>query len=223
MSPTPLAAEPLAVLCSGGVDSAVLLSEALYRHPAVWPIYVRTGAQWEKVEQQFLNRFLNALARPLLKPLVVLDQPVADLYGNHWSVTGKNVPDHQTPDEAVFLPSRNVLLLVKPMLWCHLNDVPQLALAPLAANPFPDATPEFFKAFEKVANESVAGRVRIFWPYLYLKKAAVVRRGRDLPLQHTFSCIRPSRGRHCGTCNKCAERKRAFAEAGVADPTKYSA
>src|SRR5229473_3327482 len=104
MTPTPLAAESLAVLCSGGVDSAILLGEALDTHPAVWPIYVRTGAKWEDVERTYLERFLAAVACPSLRPLVTLDQPVADLYGNHWSVTGQNVPDHETPDEAVFLP-----------------------------------------------------------------------------------------------------------------------
>jgi len=46
-----------------------------------------------------------------------------------------------TPDDAVFLPGRNVLLLSKAMLWCHLHGVEEVALAPLESNPFPDATP----------------------------------------------------------------------------------
>jgi 7-cyano-7-deazaguanine synthase len=50
----------------------------------------------------------------------------------------------------------------------------------------------------------------------------VIRRARELPLEHTFSCIAPIEGRHCGRCNKCAERRRAFAAAGVDDPTEYS-
>ena len=212
---------PLAVLVSGGLDSAVLLGEALAARPAVTPLYVRTGSAWESVETVYLRRFLDALQRPALKPLVTLDQPVADLYGPHWSVTGENVPDAETPDEAVFLPGRNVLLLAKALLWCHLNGVPELALAPLAANPFPDATPAFFTAFQDAVNWAVGGRVSVRWPYLHLKKAEVIRRGRGLPLQHTFSCIRPVAGRHCGACNKCAERRRAFADAGVPDPTDY--
>ena len=54
------------------------------------------------------------------------------------------VADADTPDDAVFLPGRNVLLLAKPLLWCLLNGVRELATAPLASNPFPDATPEFY-------------------------------------------------------------------------------
>ena len=221
MTPPPIADQPLAVLVSGGLDSCVLLRESLAVHPAVYPIYIRTNSKWEEIERAYLGRFLRALANPVLKPLVTLEQPVADLYGSHWSVTGENVPDRESPDEAVFLPGRNVLLLAKSMLWCHLNGVSQLALAPLAANPFPDATPAFFAAFQDVVNRAVVGRVKIFWPYLNLKKSEVIRRGRSLPLEHTFSCIRPISDRHCGNCNKCAERQKAFAEAGEIDPTEY--
>src|SRR5947208_609273 len=112
----------LAVLISGGLDSAILLGDAL-RRQAVVPIYVRFGLSWEAVELQYLRRFLDALAGPALKPLVTLEQPVADVYGPHWSITG-NAPLIGTPEEAVFLPGRNVLLLAKSLLWCHLNSVP---------------------------------------------------------------------------------------------------
>jgi 7-cyano-7-deazaguanine synthase len=211
----------LAILVSGGLDSAVLVGEALESGAVVHPVYVRAGSVWEAVELQFLERFLSALHRPELKPLTVLQQPVTDLYENHWSLSGQGVPGHDTPDEAVYLPGRNVLLLSKAMIWCYLHGVPAVALAPLAANPFPDATPAFFAAFQDVVNEAIAGRVRVLWPYLEMKKVDVVRRGRNLPLQHTFSCIQPVRGKHCGNCNKCAERQRAFAEAGVPDPSEY--
>jgi 7-cyano-7-deazaguanine synthase len=212
---------PLAVLVSGGLDSAILLAEACGRHPAVHPLYVRFGLAWEEVELAHLKRFLSALNAPTLGPLVVLNMPVADLYGSHWSITGEGVPDADTPDEAVFLPGRNVLLLAKALLWCHLHRVPGVALAPLESNPFPDATPAFFRAYEAVVNQAIGGRVRIHQPYLGQHKVEVLRRGAGLPLVWTFSCIRPRHGRHCGECNKCAERQRAFAEAGLPDPTPY--
>jgi 7-cyano-7-deazaguanine synthase len=221
--PPPRPRPPLAVLCSGGVDSAVLLAEALPHFPAVHPLYVRTGLAWEEAELAHLRRFLDALRGPSLRPLEILDEPVRDLYGDHWSITGANVPDEHSADAAVFLPGRNVLLLAKSLLWCHLRDVPLLALAPLAANPFPDATPEFFAAFAGAVNLAVAGHVNVIRPYAALTKTAVIRRARGTPLGHTFSCIRPTPGgKHCGRCNKCAERRRAFAAADVADPTTYA-
>ena len=221
MTATAPAADALAVLVSGGLDSAVLLAESLPDHAAVYPLYVRCGLAWEAAEVDHLHRFLAAVAAPSLRPLHVLELPVADVYGDHWGLTGRGVPGADTSDEAVFLPGRNVLLLGKALLWCHLRGVPALALAPLAANPFPDATPEFFAAYGAVVDRAVGGSVRVLLPYLGLTKSEVVRRGRGLPLGLTFSCLRPLRGRPCGACNKCAERRRAFAEAGLPDPTPY--
>jgi 7-cyano-7-deazaguanine synthase len=58
-------------------------------------------------------------------------------------------------------------------------------------------------------------------PFDRLHKTDVLLRGRDLPLHLTFSCINPIDGRHCGKCNKCAERKKGFDDAGLADLTIY--
>jgi 7-cyano-7-deazaguanine synthase len=211
----------LAVLASGGPDSAVLLGDAIRTRASVHPLYVRCGLFWEEVELHYLRRFLDAISSPALRPLTILEMPVADLYPDHWSLSGEGTPGAETFDDAVFLPGRNVLLLSKTMLWCHLHNVPEVALATLESNPFPDAAPEFFAAFEAVVNHAVCGRVRVYQPYRKLNKADVLRRGRHLPLELTFSCIRPRQGRHCGACNKCAERRRAFADADLPDRTPY--
>ena len=222
--PPPAPSRPLAVLVSGGLDSAVLLAEAARAYPIVFPLYVRTGLHWEPVERAYLERFLIAIRSPGLRPLAVLDQPVADVYGAHWSVSGEDVPGADTPDEAVYLPGRNVLLLAKPLIWCHLNGVTEVATAPLGSNPFPDATPEFYDGFARTVSSAIGGSVRVLRPYSALHKLDVLRRGRGLPLEHTFSCIRPAAGGvHCGACNKCAERRAGFRAAGMGDPTRYAA
>ncbi len=215
------ASSALAVLVSGGLDSAILLAESLPRHSAVWPLYVRFGLFWEETELSYLRRFLGAVASPTLQSLTVLDVPVTDLYGEHWSLTGIDVPAAGTPDAAVYLPGRNVLFLSKAMLWCHLRSVPTLALAPLESNPFADATAEFFADYRAVVNRAIGGTVCIERPYCGMHKEEVLRRGRHLPLQWTFSCMRPIESQHCGVCNKCAERRIAFLRAGLPDPTDY--
>jgi len=214
----------LAVLVSGGVDSAVLLAEAVRAYPAVHPLYIETGLHWEPTEKAYLRRFLTAVRSPALKPLVTLSLPVGDLYGDHWSVTADGVPAAHTADELCYLPGRNVILLAKALLWCHLNGVPEVATAPLASNPFPDATDAFYDGFAALVSSAVNGSVTVSRPYvaLGLHKTDVLRRGAGLPLELTFSCIRPVRGLHCRTCSKCSERFVAFADAGIIDPTEYA-
>ncbi len=215
-------AERIGVLVSGGLDSAILVGESVARDDTVVPIYVREGLHWEGVELDHLRRYLHALGSSRLLPLKVLEQPVGDLMAGHWSVTGRDVPDADTPDEAVFLPARNVLLLAKAMLWCHLSGIPRLALATLKSNPFPDATPEFFRAFQDVVNRGVGSEVAVVRPYASMSKNDVMRRGAHLPLELTFSCIRPDKGIHCGLCNKCHERRLAFRETGLTDLSQYA-
>jgi 7-cyano-7-deazaguanine synthase len=210
----------LAVLISGGLDSAILLGDALRRETVV-PIFVRCGLAWEHVERAYLERYLDALRCPALKPLVVLDQPIADVYGSHWSITGAGVPDADSPDETMFLPGRNVLLLTKPLLWCHLHQVPAVALGSLQTNPFPDATHAFFRGFQDIVNQALQGNIELRLPFGGMKKIAVMKLSNGLPLEHTFSCAAPTGDLHCGRCNKCAERKHAFADAGMCDPTRY--
>jgi 7-cyano-7-deazaguanine synthase len=212
----------LAVLVSGGLDSAILVGEAVRAGRTVHPLYVRCGLFYEPVELRYLRRYLRALRAATPAPLTVLDMPVKDLYGKHWSLTGRDVPALGSPDADVFLPGRNVLLLSKAMLWCHLHDVPAVALGSLQTNPFPDATPEFFREMQDVVNRAVEGRIRIELPYAGLHKTDVMRRGRGLPLHFSFSCIRPRKGLHCGRCNKCGERQQAFADAGLPDETRYA-
>ena len=144
--PASVVGSSLAVLFSGGLDSAILLAGSLRSYEKVQPLYVRSGHYWESVELEQAKRFLSSVRSPVLQPFHVLDVPVTDLYARHWSITGDGVPDLHSADEAVFLPGRNVLLLGKAMIWCHLHGVNALAVAALGSNPFPDATPAFFRA-----------------------------------------------------------------------------
>jgi 7-cyano-7-deazaguanine synthase len=213
----------MAVLLSGGLDSAVLLGEMVRRGASVYPLYVRCGLRWEQAELAQVLQFLAAVATPGLQPLRILQVPVADLYEDHWSLGGPDVPDGDSRDEAVFLPGRNVLLLGKSILWCHLHGVPAVALGTVRGNPFADATDRFVTGLQRAINLAMGGSVRICRPYASLTKSEVMRRGQGLPLHLTFSCLAPTSGAHCGRCNKCAERQRAFASIHVADPTVYAA
>lgn len=211
----------ICVLTSGGTDSSVLVAEVARQYDCVWPVFIRSGLLWEEVELFWLRRFLQSLRLPHIQPLQVLDVPLADLYGEHWSTGASAVPDREAPLDSVYLPGRNIILLAKAAIFCSLRGIQEIAIGTLQANPFPDASADFFHRLGAVLSQGLACPIRIHAPYLSLTKADVIRQGSRYPLELTFSCISPQRNNHCGACSKCAERHQAFVEAGVPDPTVY--
>ena len=213
---------PVGILLSGGLDSSILLATLLQAGRRIRPFYIRTDVVWAAAELGAIRRFLTAVEAPGLEDLIVFDLPLGDLYQDHWSMTGIATPSEATPDEAVYLPGRNALLAIKPLIWCQQHGIEELALAVLAGNPFADAQPEFFAAFDAAMSHGGGQPVRVTRPFVALTKTEVLALGRQLPLVHTFSCISPQDGLHCGRCNKCGERRNAFSLLGVNDPTTYS-
>ena len=233
----------VAVLFSGGLDSAVLLAHEA-RSAFAHPLYVSTGLAWEAQERPIAA---SLVASPPFggrtAPLAYLDFTVRDLYPpSHWAVTG-NPPAYDTPDEDVYLTGRNLVLITKGAIYCAQHGIERLVLGPLAGNPFPDARPEFLAAMARAASLGLDHPLDVTAPFSTLHKADVIRLGVELgvPLERTLSCMNPITRRraqhpaafaqspmageeallHCGACSKCRERQEAFREAGVDDSTSY--
>ena len=213
----------VAVLFSGGLDSAVLLAfEA--RGSIAHPLYVSAGLAWEADERTAAARLLDAPPfEGRVRPLTALEFTVRDLYpSSHWALTG-TPPAYDTPDEDVYLTGRNLVLITKGSIYCARHKVSRLALGPLAGNPFPDARPEFLEAMSRAASLGLDHEIHAAAPFSHLHKADVIRLGVELgvPLELTVSCMNPQGLTHCGACSKCRERQDAFRAARVADPTSY--
>lgn len=211
----------VAVLASGGLDSAVLLA-GLAAGATVFPIYVEAGLAWEDEEKRALRAFLDALHDANIQPPTMLELPLRRLYGGHWSTTGGDVPGYEAPDSAVYLPGRNVLLIGVTAVWCALHDVGTIAIGSLDANPFPDATPSFFDGYGRLLSEALTHEIEIVAPYRDRHKRDLIAASAALPLHLTLTCMAPRDGQHCGACNKCRERQEAFRDAGVEDRTRYA-
>jgi 7-cyano-7-deazaguanine synthase len=214
---------------SGGVESATLGALLSKHFVSVHPVYVRFGLAWEGVEESFLRRFLACIDDPdhRIKPVFAIELPVGDVYGEHWSTTSRNVPDEKSDDSSVFLPGRNLLLFSKTTIWCYQRGISTIAIGHLQSNPFPDASSDFFANLQSLCQIGLDARLRIVRPLAHLKKTEVIRLGKDLPLELSFSCIQPvavpgGEYAHCGRCNKCHERRTGFAMAGVVDRTYYA-
>ena len=215
------------MLLSGGLDSAVLLADEA-QHARVHPVYVSVGLAWESGERAMLRRLLAAAVFAGTAPLVALDVTMRDVYApSHWAIRGKP-PGYDTPDEDVYLSGRNLVLLTKAGVYAASRRIGRIALAPLAGNPFPDATPAFFETMSRALSLGLDHTIAIATPFASLHKGDVIRRGLALgvPLENTLSCMNPvmddGRPVHCGLCSKCRERRDAFAAIGVADPAAYA-
>jgi 7-cyano-7-deazaguanine synthase len=216
----------VAVLFSAGLDSAVLLAYAARDNGGapIQPIYVSSGLAWESEERAAAARLLasRAYAASVLE-LVCLTVDMRDVFpATHWAIRGEP-PAYDTPDEDVYIEGRNIVLLSKSAVLMARRRIPRVLIGPLAGNPFPDATPEFFEAMGRALSTGLAAPLAIDAPFAGMPKSEVIRLGRSLgvPLELTLSCMQPEGSVHCGRCSKCRERREAFREAGGTDPTTY--
>jgi 7-cyano-7-deazaguanine synthase len=115
-------------------------------------------------------------------------------------------------------------LLGKAAVHCAVRKIGRIALAPLAGNPFPDATPEFYEAMARALSLGLARPLAIETPYRTWHKPDVIRHGEAIgaPMALTLSCMNPVGALHCGGCSKCRERHGAFMDAIGHDPTTYA-
>jgi 7-cyano-7-deazaguanine synthase len=220
-----------AVLFSGGLDSAVLLAYVLARRASgdeTVALHVGVGFAWEAEERAMIARlFTRAPFAGNTAAPVALDFDMRDVFSaSHWAVRGEP-PAFDTPDEDVFIDGRNVILLSKAAVYAAKTaargSTITLSLGTLAGNPFPDATPAFFAAMSRALSLGLDAVIAVEAPFAGWHKADVIRRGVELgvPLELTLSCMQPKDGLHCGRCSKCRERRDAFREAGVPDPSSY--
>lgn len=88
---------------------------------------------------------------------------------------------------------------------------------------YPDCRKEFVEAFEAAERLATDNQnLTITAPFVGMDKAEIVALGDKLgvPFENTWTCYAGGEI-HCGSCSACNERKRAFRESCIDDPTIY--
>ena len=216
------------VLLSGGLDSMVTAAIAREGGFEVLALTVDYG-QRHAVELEAARRIAEKLAAE--HRLIELDLTrfggsalTADIAVPKTGV-GETIP-------VTYVPARNTVLLSLALAWAEAAGARDLFIGvnALDYSGYPDCRPEFIRAFEALANlatkAGVEGeRFTIHAPLQQMSKADIAREaarlGLDAGLSH--SCYDPAPdGSHCGLCDACRLRAKGFAEAGLADPTRYA-
>jgi 7-cyano-7-deazaguanine synthase len=122
--------------------------------------------------------------------------------------------------------NRNMIMLAVAAGWAINQRAERVAYAAHTGDHaiYPDCRPEFAEAVDRAIRLADWHEVYLYCPFVRLTKAQIVARGAELGVDfvHTWSCYEGGRI-HCGRCGTCFERREAFQEANVADPTEYEA
>ena len=219
------------VLLSGGMDSAVTLALARERGFACHALSVAYG-QRHASELQAAARVATVLGAIEHK---VVDVDLRSIGGSALTADIA-VPAHERVHAAdeipvTYVPARNTIMLSVALGWAEVLGADDIFCGVNAVDysGYPDCRPAFITAFEKLANLATKAGVEghhlhVHAPLIALSKAGIVREGRRLGVDFsaTVSCYRADEeGRACGQCDACGLRAQGFADAGVADPTRY--
>jgi 7-cyano-7-deazaguanine synthase len=220
--------KPAVVLLSGGLDSATVLAMASAAGWSCHALSIDYG-QRHRVELEAASRVARALGAAEHR-VVALDLGVFG--GSALTDPAIAVPTEPSAGIPVtYVPARNTIFLALALAHAEVTRSEAIFTGANAIDysGYPDCRPEFLAAFETLANlatkRAVEGfPIRVEAPIVRMTKAEIVRKGYELGVDFslTVSCYDPdAQARACGRCDACRFRREGFAQAGVADPTRY--
>ncbi|MBN2507048.1 MAG: 7-cyano-7-deazaguanine synthase QueC [Verrucomicrobia bacterium] len=213
------------VLVSGGMDSVVALYAARERHEVVGALSFWYGAKHHPKELPFAAWHCERLGVP---HRVITLEFVAALFRSDLLESGGPIPDGHYEEQTMkrtVVPFRNGILLSVAAGYAESIAAQGVVIAAHAGDHaiYPDCRKDFMRAMAGAIRAGTYGRVEVLRPFLRLTKGQIAARGRELGVDfaRTWSCYKGGDA-HCGTCGTCVERREAFREAGLPDPTSYA-
>lgn len=215
-------------LVSGGMDSCVTAAIAREENDELALLHVSYGQRTEQRERRAFDEIADYYQTKLR--LAVSIEHLTRIGGS--SLTDYKIPVTRANLGATEIPSsyvsfRNAHFLSIATSWAEVIQARRIYIGAVAedSSGYPDCRPEFYAAFQQVIDLGTKPQasLEIRTPIIAMTKREIVLRGQSLgaPLELTWSCYQDSE-QACGTCDSCALRLRAFREAGVTDPIRYT-
>ena len=217
------------VIASGGVDSSTLLYKTVNDNYETYALTFIYG-QKHKREIESAKKICEGIK--VHHKIIDLSVLKDVLSGSALTDSGVEIPEVPETAEyyetlrATIVPNRNSIFLSIAIGYAVSIKANYIFFGAHHSDRgvYPDCRQEFVEAFEyaeRLANDST--HLVISAPFVRMNKSEIVKLGAELgvPYKETWSCYKGGRI-HCGVCSSCRERKRAFQEAGVVDPTEYA-
>lgn len=215
---------------SGGLDSTVATS-IFVKDYDLTAITFNYG-------QQSLNQEIKH-AKQICKKLnmkhVIIDLPWLKEISNSSLTTDEDIPkpsdnDLDNPDVAietaksVWVPARNTVFCSIALAFAESIHAEIIIVGwdYEEAVTFPDNSKEYLNAFNETIRYGSYDNIEIKAPLINMNKEDIVIKGDevDAPMNLSYSCYVGSE-KHCGICESCKRRRRAFTKAKIIDPTEY--
>jgi 7-cyano-7-deazaguanine synthase len=210
------------VVLSGGPDSATVVYWAQKQGYQIYPITFKYG-QIAVKETESAQKIAQSLG---IYTKIIDLSALKDIFSGVTSLCNTNIPLTSEFSQPIIVPFRNAIFLSAAVAYAVTVGAGKIFYGAQGSDePFyPDCRREFYQAFEKAARLGTCEDISIEAPFSNMKKSEVIKAGAELgvPLELTWSCYLDG-AKHCGRCESCVNRKKAFQEAGIADPTKYEA
>lgn len=216
------------VLLSGGLDSTIALYLAQSR--GFGEIYALTFEYGQKHDKELKS------AIAIAKAAGVKEHKIVNLSLNQWKGCSLTDQDMEIGDgdvnrsdiPATYVPARNMVFLSVAASYADALGITDIfiGVSEVDYSGYVDCREEFIQAMENAINlGTVLGaekkqKITLHAPFMHMTKAEEIKLGVRLGVDFglTWTCYRGDE-HPCGTCDSCLLRAKAFAEAGVEDPT----
>jgi len=212
------------VLCSGGMDSVTALHWAKREHVTTAAVSFDYGAKHNHREIPCAAEQAGRLG--VRHEVIALDF-INRLFASDLLRSGGAVPDghyEAANMKQTVVPFRNAIMLSIACGFAESVGAGGLVIAAHGGDHaiYPDCREEFMRAMGDAMRRGTYAGIELLRPFIAMNKAAIVRAGAPLGVDfsRTWSCYKGGEV-HCGACGTCVERREAFIEAGVPDPTVY--
>ena len=210
------------MVVSGGMDSTTMLYE--YARRIALAVTFNYGANHNAREIECARYNCDRLGIEL----IVVDLPfIGQLFESSLLRGAEAIPEGDYDDDnmrSTVVPFRNGIMLSIAAGLAESRGLKRLMIANHGGDHaiYPDCRPGFIEAMSRAISEGTYEHLFISAPYTDITKADIARHGAALGIDysHTYSCYKGGE-KHCGRCGTCTERRQAFIDAGIPDPTQY--